>query len=177
MSEGYLLPGQEVDPSVYMGMAAYGIMPPDGLLECNGMAEGFVCDTPDGIDSYGRELYSAFGMDAEGRCYYLGLTPMEESPCRGPRSDDMVSVLEDMRMDWILGGGSDPLDTRDALMFLSEYCTRFGIQSEDYGELLSMIPGDSMVGIMTEGLPQEDWDADTAMLMHDRAALLRYRRR
>ena len=173
---GSMFPGQQVDPSDYVELSYNGIPAPEGLLECNGMVGGFVSDRPEGIDSHGRELYPAFGMDAEGGCHYLGLTPLDMAGCDASDTEDLHPSLEEMRIEWILRGGSDPLDTRDSLNFLAEYGSRFGFPSDDYGALLAMIPGESMVDVITEGLPQEDWDPDTAMLMHDRSAILRYRR-
>lgn len=175
MNGMFLLPGQEVDPSVYDGMSVYGTEPPEGLLELNGMTDGFVGDCPDGIDSDGRELFPAFGTDALGRCFYLGLTPLSPDGPGEPFPDDVMSGLEDMRMDWILAGGSHHLDTGDAMTFLTEYCSRFGLPSDDYGELLDMVSDGSLADTVTCGLPQDSWDIDTAMLMHDLSSILRYR--
>lgn len=176
MTGGCMLPGQEIDPSVYTAMSAYGVLPPEGLLECNGMVDGFVSDCPDGMDSQGRGLYSAFGMDVSGRCYYLGLTPVDDTDCEERLGDQLSDRLEEMRIEWVLSGGSDPLDTRDAMGFLAEFCSRYGMPSDDYGELLDMIPDESTEITITGGTSQDEWDAQTAMLMHDRASILRYRR-
>ena len=48
MNDVSLLPGQEVDPCLYEDMSAYGMEPPKGLLECNGMVDGFITDCPEG---------------------------------------------------------------------------------------------------------------------------------
>ena len=176
MNDVSLLPGQEVDPCLYEDMSAYGMEPPKGLLECNGMVDGFISDCPEGIDSYGRGLHAAFGTDGSGRCFYLGLTPVEDRGNGDRPGHQLCDRLEDMRMDWILSGGSDPLDTRDSMNFLAEYCSRFGLVSDDYGELLGMIPDESTEISITGGTSPDQWDQDTSMLMHDRASILRYRR-
>ena len=171
---GFRFPGQRIDPSEYVSLSYDGIDPPDGLLECTGMAEGFVIGVPDAYESDGTALHQAFGMDALGSYYYLGLVPVSCTECDPGTSVPMADILADMRSDWVYRGGSHPLDTRDSMEFLVCYCSRNGIAYDDYGSLLDSIPEVSTELAITRGRPVGEWDSETAMLMHGRSSILRY---
>ncbi len=167
-------PGQEIGLDRYMDMSVGAVAPPMGLLEADGMDEGYMLAVPSAIRGDGAELHHAFGQ-SRGRCYYLGLVPSDGDAvedCIEPA--DMRDAISCMRSDWVFAGGRHPLDSDLALDFLTEFCALYGIPTDDYGNLLDSIASDDMESIITCGKPPEMWDSETSLLMNDRSALLRY---
>ena len=69
--------GERINPMTYD--EALNVIPPKRapaeLLRAHGCTEGFLMGEPAGIGPGGRSLYHAYGRDAKGNCYYLGLSP------------------------------------------------------------------------------------------------------
>ena len=167
-------PGAEIPEPDYLNLSAGSIAPPDGLLEADDMAEGFVLPHCGAISIDGHRLHHAFGRDGLGRCYYLGLVQVGDDGGIEEMAEAVREELDTMRLNWVCGGGHHILDSRQAQSFLEEYCMRYGIPEGDDGQLLESIPTDDMEYSITKGSDPGSWDADTAMLMNDRAAILRY---
>ncbi len=168
-------PGQEIGLDRYMAMSVGAAEPPTGLLEADGMDEGYILAVPSAIRGDGMELHHAFGRDGSGTCYYLGLVPFDGgADAMGIGPADIREEICRMRSDWVFSGGRHPLDTDLALEFLTEFCSMFGIPTDDYGELLDSIGSDGMEEAITCGKPPEMWDSETSLLMNDRSAILRY---
>lgn len=167
-------PGAEISESDYTALSVGSIAPPEGLLEADDMAEGFVLPRCGAVSIDGHRLHHAFGRDGLGRCYYLGLVQVADDAGMEEMAEAVREELDTMRLNWVCGGGHHILDSRQAQSFLEEYCMRFGIPEGDYGQLLESIPTDDMEFSITNGSDPGSWDADTAMLMNDRAAILRY---
>ena len=167
-------PGQEISESRYLDLATESMAPPEGLLEADGMDEGFVLAPHGAVSVDGCRLYHAFGRDSVGRCYYLGLVQVGDECSNDDLTEAVRDELQTMRLNWVCGGGHHMLDSSQAQSFLEEYCVRFGIPEEDYGQLLESIPTEYMEFTITQGSDPGSWDADTALLMNDRAAILRY---
>lgn len=69
--------GERINPMTYD--EALNVLPPKRvpaeLLRTHGCTEGFLMGEPAGTGPGGRSLYHAYGRDAKGNCYYLGLSP------------------------------------------------------------------------------------------------------